>query len=380
MMTSESISKYEGNITNGSIAIIPELCVKCKAPLPQDAVFCPLCGKKQIQEQRKTRKRANGTGTVYKLSGRRRRPWVAAKNKVIIGYYEKRTEALEALEQVSGVNVTVRYNLTFAQVFERWKKEHYRNISKVQADLYDRAFTVYEPLHNRKFRDLRTADFQAIIDQHLDMSGSTLTKYKALASQLSQWAIREELITTNFASYVQLPKEEKKEKEIFSDTEIRKLEEDNCEAAKIVLMLIYTGMRIGELFALPLADYHETYCVGGEKTEAGRNRIIPIRPEGRGYFKYFAEQATGELLLSGYVGQHSVNNFRRRDYYPLLKRLEIERKTPHSTRHTYASWAVRQGMQPELLQKILGHADYSTTAEIYVHSDAEQLIHAVESC
>lgn len=35
-------------------------------------------------------------------------------------------------------------------------------------------------------------------------------------------------------------------------------------------------------------------------------------------------------------------------------------------------------MPPEILQKILGHADYSTTANIYVHTDAEELVRAVE--
>ena len=143
-------------------------------------------------------------------------------------------------------------------------------------------------------------------------------------------------------------------------------------------MLIYAGMRIGELFSLPLEDYHETYVVGGEKTAAGRNRVIPIRPEGRGYFSYFAAQADGPLLLSGYTGQRVPNNFRKRDYYSLLDKLGIERKTPHATRHTYASRSRRVGMPPEILQKILGHADYSTTANIYVHTDVEEFVKAVE--
>ena len=73
------------------------------------------------------------------------------------------------------------------------------------------------------------------------------------------------------------------------------------------------------------------------------------------------------------------NNFRRRDYYPLLDKLGIERKTPHATRHTYASRARQSGMPPEILQKILGHADYSTTANIYVHTDVEELVKAVEA-
>lgn len=352
-------------------------CKKCKRELPDDAVFCCYCGIKQVQE-RKALKRANGSGTVYRLQGRLRRPWVAAKNKVIIGYYERKTDAQAALEALAGRDLTERYNMTFADVFADWKAEHYKDIGASGVESYDGAFKVFAPLHQKKFRDLRTADFQAVLDNYMDKSHSTVSKYKQLITQMSQWAIREELITTNFAKFVRLPENVKKEKEIFTDEEIAKLEKDGSETAKIILMLIYTGMRIGELFGLATRDFHETYVVGGEKTEAGRNRIIPIRPAGRAYFSYFAKKATGELLLSGYVGQKVVANFRRRDYYPLLEKLSIARHTPHATRHTFASWARRKGMSPEALQKILGHADYSTTANIYVHTSPEELVKAVE--
>lgn len=353
-------------------------CRKCHLEIPDGSVFCMSCGAKQQAEKRKTLKRANGTGTVYRLQGRRRRPWAAAKGKVVIGYYETKTAALEALGRLSGKDLTERYNMTFAQVFEGWKVEHYQEIGPKGIEAYDNAYKIFFALHKKQFRGLRTADFQAVIDQHKAKSHSTLSKYKQLLTQMSEWAKREEIAATNFATYVRLPKTETKEKEIFSDEDIKKLEADRSETAMIVLMLIYTGMRIGELFYLPLEDYHETYCVGGEKTEAGRNRIIPIRPEGRGYFKYFADLADSPLLISGYSGQKSITNFRRRDYYPLLERLGIERKTPHATRHTYASRARKEGMRPEILQKILGHANYATTANIYVHSDIEELLDAVE--
>jgi len=103
------------------------------------------------------------------------------------------------------------------------------------------------------------------------------------------------------------------------------------------------------------------------------------RAEGRAYFADFKARATGDLLLSGYSGQKIPANFRKRDFYALLNRLGIEKKTPHATRHTYASWARKSGIAPEALQKILGHASYTTTASIYVHADAEQLIAAVEA-
>ncbi len=352
-------------------------CIKCGEALPQGALFCPACGKRQTKTTRKSAKRPNGSGTVYRLQGRRSRPWVAAKNKVIVGYYPTKKDAVEALGRLSGQSLTERYNMTFAEVFEAWSAEHYHEVGPKAVEAYNRAFDVFAPLHDKLFRSLRTADFQAVLDPHMAKSHSTVNKYKQLLTQMSSWAIREELISTNFAKFVRLPENVKKEKEIFSDAEIQKLEADGSDAAKIVLMLLYTGMRIGELFSLPLSDYHESYVVGGEKTDAGRNRIIPIRPEGKQYFAYFAKKATGELLLSGYDGQKVPANFRRRDYYPLLDRLGIERKTPHATRHTYASRAVKEGLPPEMLQKILGHADYSTTANIYTHIDAQTLVDAV---
>lgn len=354
------------------------ICIKCKREVP-DGPFCCQCGAEQERKSRKALRRGNGKGTVYRLQGRRSRPWVAAKNKIIIGYYGKKSEALDALERLSGKDLTERYNMTFAEVFEDWKAEHYREIGEHGIESYDGAYKVFAPLYERKFRELRTADFQAVIDPYMKKSHSTVSKYKQLITQMSEWAMREEICTTNFARFVKLPENIKKEKEIFTDEDVRKLEEDGSDTAKIVLMLIYTGMRIGELFGLPVADCHENYVVGGEKTKAGKNRIIPIRLEGRAYFADFKARATGDLLLSGYSGQKIPANFRKRDFYALLNRLGIEKKTPHATRHTYASWARKSGVAPEALQKILGHSSYTTTANTYVHADAEQLIAAVEA-
>ena len=355
------------------------ICIKCKAELVDGSVYCHMCGKKQIAEPRKTLKRANGTGTVYKKAGRRRKPWFAEKNHVIIGSFERKTDALEALDKFAKKSVTELYNYTFEQVFNAWSEEHFRRLSVHGMNNYKTAYIAYVPLYNRKFRELKTADFQSIVDAHLDKSHSLLAKYKNLATQMSKWAMREEIITTNFASFVQLPPNVKKEKQTFTENDIALLEADGSETAKIILMLIYTGMRIGELFQMTTDHVYDTYCIGGEKTEAGRNRVIPIRPEGRAYFQYFKGIATGELLLSGYSGAQEIANFRNRNYFPLLKKLGIERKTPHCTRHTFASWASHKGIPPETLQKILGHSKFSTTAEIYIHANVDQLVSAIEN-
>lgn len=352
-------------------------CIKCGAALPEEAIFCHICGKKQVQEKRKALKRANGTGTVYKLQGRRSRPWVAAKNKVVIGYYAKKTDALEALEHLSGKDLTDRYNMTFAEVFESWKKEHYKSIGEKSKDSYDNAYKIFAMLHDKKFRDLRVADFQEALEPHMGKSRSSISKYKILLTQMSEWAVREEICTTNFAQYIKLPGEEKKDKAIYTEDDIRKLEKDGSDTAKIILMYLGTGMRISELFKLRLEDYHGDRIIGGVKTEAGKRRVIPIRPEARPYFEHFASIANGPLLLSGYKGQHSPDNFRKRDYYPLLERLGIEKKTPHATRHTYTTRAVKEHLEPVILQEVLGHKDFSTTANIYTHIDGDTVVDAV---
>ncbi len=121
---------------------------RCSAELPEGAVYCPLCGKKQEREPRKALKRPNGAGTVYKLSGRRRRPWVAAKNKVIFS----KSAGLEALSKLAGVNPNDRYNMTFEQIFTEWSAEHFKTIGPHGIPSYKDAFRILGPLHNKKFR------------------------------------------------------------------------------------------------------------------------------------------------------------------------------------------------------------------------------------
>lgn len=355
------------------------LCIKCKKEIPDGAPFCSWCGKKQTPTPRRKSRRPNKTGTVFKKSGNRARPWVAERSSVTIGHFETKKEAMEALERVSSKRLTDRYNMTFSQVYEGWKKEHYEEVGDTTVAQYKRAYDVAAPLHDRLFRELRTNDFQEVLDTQQNLAKSTVEKFKQLFTSMSDWAIREEIIPTNFASFAKAKGVAAKPHEPFTAEEIERIKADGSETARIVLMLLSTGMRISELFELPLADYHEDYVLGGEKSEAGRERIIPIREEGREHFAYFAKRAKGELLLSGFTGNKNAPNFRKRNYYPLLDRLGIDRdKTPHSTRTTYTTRAVDEGLAPAVTQKVLGHADFDTTQKYYNRPDAESLVAAVE--
>lgn len=119
--------------------------------------------------------------------------------------------------------------------------------------------------------------------------------------------------------------------------------------------------------------------------------MIPINSLVLPYIKHWYEIAVASgqehLIVNNAGKKKDVKNFRSREFYPVLEELGIQghvdkehpaRLTPHSTRHTFASLAVRSGMAPEILQKIIGHADYSTTADIYIHENLDDLKNGIE--
>ena len=147
----------------------------------------------------------------------------------------------------------------------------------------------------------------------------------------------------------------------------------------IIAIFLYTGFRLNELLAMPLTgvNIEEWFFRGGEKTEAGKNRLVPILPTIQPFVQYFVEKSKGDLFLSGYDGNLDARNFRRRDYYPTLERLGIRTKdrrmNPHSCRYTMATRGHSMGIDDDTLAKILGHADFDMTSGTYIQADLETL-------
>lgn len=362
-------------------------CIKCKKEIPDDSIFCLHCGKKQATtEARKTKKRANGAGSVYKVKGRRRKPWAAVatryvncvRESVFLGYFATEREASEALANIDTKNVSSEYNSTLKDIYDAWSRVHFGDLSDASVEGYESAWKHLNPCHNKKMRDIRTDDFQVIIDKLIKngRSRSTCNKIRILANQLSKYAMERDITNKNYAQFIKLPKECKKEKEIFSDKEIEILFKNQWkQTAQIILTFIYSGTRIEELFSMETKNVHlkEQYMIGGEKTEAGKNRIIPINEKILPFIENWYDVNNQYLLTNSKGGKKNARNFREREFYPFLEEVGIlskdnpRRLTPHSTRHTFASMMVQAGAQPELLQKIIGHENYETTIDTYTH-------------
>jgi len=358
-------------------------CIKCKATLPDGALFCPLCGKKQTPEVRKRRKRANGSGTIYKMPGNRAKPWAAQRNGIFIGSFKTYAAAQKALERITDVDVTDRYNLTFSQIYERWRPVHARTVTKGQMACYEAAYKSCTELHGQKFRLLRKSDFQTVVVQ-LEEEGkakSTCEKMMQLFGQLSKWAMDEGIVNQNHARNVTIAARQKNIKRPFTDQQIAAIQQSKHRAAGIALILIATGARINELFKVPVKDCRDAYFIGGSKTGAGERRVIAVSPIGRDAYCSLLQKARDgghTLLIEAFEGNKNTTNFRKRDFKELMDEIGVEGMTPHSCRHTFSTLAARGGVTPQILRRMMGHADIKTTDKIYTHLEAEDILAEID--
>lgn len=358
------------------------ICIKCKADLPEGAAFCPACGKKQTPQERKHRRRANGTGSVTKLPGRREKPWAARKNGVLIGTYKTYSAASQALEKVADLDITEKYNLTFKQVYDLWLPEHSRTIGESGKSSYKTAFKHSEQLHSKTFRKLRTSDFQAVIIEmeDKDMSKSSCEKVLQLFGQLSDWAIREGITQTNYARFCTIVAQQKSKGNVFTAEDIKAIEQSKHIAAPITLILLATGCRPNELFSVPVSNCSDRYFIGGSKTDAGKNRVIAVSSVGLAAYQELLRKAKGQrLLIDGYQGNKTYANFAKREFKELMAEIGLQGFTPYDCRHTFITQATKSGVDPQVLRRMVGHADLSTTDKYYTHLGLEDVLEGINA-
>lgn len=351
-------------------------------------------------------KNPNGYGSVYKLSGKRRKPWAVllpaqevpesfTKKRVLLGCYETRIEAMKALSAWNTdpdkvLSTVSASEITFEQLYNEFiLTQRFKNISRQTQDNYKSAWKYMSVYKDSKVVDLRTAHFQKIIDSAKNdgKSLSTLQKIKAFEGLLCNYAVQNDIVTKNYASFVVLPKMEQNEKTPFSELELKKIEdaaEQGIMYADLILILCYTGWRINEFLSLTPFSYdkeNKTLC-GGIKTDAGKGRVVPVNSKILPYLEKWLNKGGDTIICRVHSRTKKTirvtdKYFRDEWYYPTLEKLGLPRLSPHATRHTFASMLHRNGADKWDIQRLMGHSSLDVTNKVYTHIDIEQLKNAV---
>ena len=145
-------------------------------------------------------------------------------------------------------------------------------------------------------------------------------------------------------------------------------------------MLIYTGVRVGELLELRKEDLHldqHYFDVKHSKTETGIRRV-PIAEKVAPFFEQWARRSCGPYVISNRFGrQFQYHTYLKYDWKNALEAAGTASHTPHDTRHTCISLLSMKGVRPEVIRTIVGHKGKNLTEDVYTHFDFQILLDAI---
>jgi integrase len=338
----------------------------------------------------------NGYGSVYKLSGNRRRPWIARKtiecrietvdgkkipkqHYVTVGYYATQSEALQSLAAFNSNPYDLdAAKITFKELYEKWSAKKYLGIKDSRG--YVAAYKLSWPLCDMKFADIRTDHMQAVIDG-CGRAYPTQKNMKILYSLMYKYALERDVAAKDYSQFVTVGKKvTSKKHKPFTQKEIDKLFEcvGKYDDVESVLILIYSGVRPGELILIETENVNleERYMVGGIKTPAGENRIIPINKKIYEFVSDMVQKGNKYLLCDKNGNPFSYDKYL--DHFKILMEQLVMDHLPHDGRYTFATLMGNAGADTVSLQKIIGHANYNTTANTYTHKDIDELKKAID--
>lgn len=339
----------------------------------------------------------NGYGTVYKLSGARRKPWIARKTTAwelidgkkkqivkTIGYYATRTDALQALADFN----TNPYDLdashtTLAQIYALWSEDAYSSGSTSKINNYKSAYKRCEPLYNRKMSELRTPVLQQFLDSIPDPTYDKLTRVKKLLNQLFKYCIKNEILRDNCAERLDVKiRYDRDEKQPFTTEEIQFLWKNIAqnEYIKLVLILIYSGVRINELLNLEKKDVQldkQIFYVRKSKTDSGV-RTVPIADKVLPFWREFIKKSPCDYAFTTANGvQFTYTNFNKKYWHPLMDKLGLQHNI-HETRHTCITQLMQNGADAVIVKHIVGHKSVmNLTERVYTHIEPRKLIETI---
>lgn len=369
----------------------------------------------------------NGFGSVTKLSGNRRKPYVARvtlgwehdeeagkmiQRRVQIGTYKTKKEALQALSEYTSNPYDIKKDsLTLAELYERWTKAYFPTLKgESSRRIIISAWRYCHAIHGMRVRDLRARHIKGIMEdgyiisergknagEKVNASAGTKSRIKSMFNLMLDYALEYELVDTNYARTFDLPNDIIEEKEasarghiIFTEPEMQALWNNvkTLRFADWILIQCYMGWRPQELAKLKIENVHlnEGYIIGGMKTNAGKNRIVPIHSRIIDLVKKNYDTAVelgSEYLFNDPAAVKGGMTITYDKYAGRFARIISSlglRKDhrPHDPRKTFITMAKKAGVDEYVIKRLIGHQITDITEAAYTERDVEWLREELE--
>lgn len=340
-------------------------------------------------------KNPNGYGSVVKLSGKRRRPFVARKTAgyddraypiySIIGYYETRADAMMALADYNSNPYDIDLSkVTFKELYDLWSKENYPKMKSNSIRTYSAAYKHSQPLYELQYTSIRKLHFQRCIDA-CQRGVATKDNMKLLYTQLDKFAYDQDIIKKSYSKNLVTGEMKQSTKhKLVTDAEVQALWKlQGKPYVDDTLFMLYTGCRMSEMLQMRCAnvDLKNNTMTGGLKTRYGTNRIIPIHSQllpiisqHLSESEYLFDYPRNEKLKDpeGAFASLYLNRWKE-----AMKEYGFDHLT-HDCRHTFISKLDAAGANKVSIDRIVGHSSKSIGEKVYTHKTIKDLHEAIK--
>ena len=404
-------------------------CPECDLQVSDKAISCPHCGyplytkaiKRQHNKSTKRKRLPNGFGTISKLKNKNlRRPFRA---QVCVGKnfygrpiykslkpqssFETYNDAYAALMEYHKNPYDLDSDLTVEQLYEKWSEEYFKALSSPSSErTVKSAWNYCSSIYGMRAKDLRARHIKGCMEdgtyivngEEKHPSPTTKTKIKSLFNLMLDYAEEHELVDKNYARTFKLAddiikdiEEEKKDHIDFTNEEMQKLWNNlyDVDYVDVLLIQCYSGWRPQELGLLKIenVDLDNWFITGGMKTDAGKDRVVPVHPKIRSLVKYRYQEA--QKLGSEYLINCTDTRTHRSslkltyDKYrhrvdKIIEQLELNPDhRAHDGRIQFATMAGDAKMNEYAVKRIMGHKIKDITENTYTKRKREWLMEEI---
>lgn len=403
-------------------------CPECELQVSDKAISCPHCGY-PMQESAKPAKKSsykkrmklpNGFGSITEIKGKNlRNPFYA---RVCIGktpygkpilkslkpqsLFRTYNDAYEALAEYNKNPYDLDTSMTVNELYDKWTDQYFKEISDSSVRTITAAWAYCSSIYSMRAKDVRARHIKGCMEdgfrietrgkkkgEKIYASASIKSRIKSLFNLMFDYALEYEIVERNYARTFDIPEDVIKENEktkrshiIFTDNELQKLW-DNVGKIKFVDWVIiqcYMGWRPQEMAIMRLDEINldKWYIQAGIKTDAGKQRIVPIHTKIRHLVQNnydFALSIGSEYLFNDKGQTHSGTWKLTYDKYAnrIAKVVDELKLNPehraHDPRLTFVTRCKKANVDDFALKEMVGHTIKDITESIYTVRDLEWL-------
>ena len=291
------------------------------------------------------------------------------------------------------------HNITFGQCVEEYMRYLKRSVkpSSMATDKWAiEHMGILDKFGGMKVDDMRRTDIQRWVDELAERySPKTVRDTGSLVNTILKRAAKADLIPEKVFS-LDYPRDEKKEYRILTKKEFNKLRvmliDDESAISTGILLMLETGMRIGEACGVQWKDVdfrkrrvsvNKTVSriirgpkhIGTPKTPSSI-RSIPMTETLYETLKERRQEP--ELYIASNREEPTEPRTLRQGYSRRLKKWGIEYIRPHDLRHTFATRAIENGVDPKTVAALLGHSKCDITLDVNTNTTDRMLSNAIK--